>query len=1444
MKQKLFFLLTALMCVFGTSAWALEQDADGIYQIGTAEDLVAFSELVNGGETLANAVLTADIDMTNESANFLPIGNENSMYSGTFDGQGHKISNLNVKYDFARVGLFGVIQPPAFIKNVVVDESCSFESGGNYCGFIGSAWGVPGYVNIESVGMEGTVTLAGGNGAGIVGNTQGNALFHIRNCYVTGNVTSTGGKTSNGAMTGWAGPNAQFENCWAIGEVRGCNEGTYFIRGLGDNSSVINCYCKYGTQVTAITDEQVASGALCYLLNGDQSGITWYQTIGEDPHPVLDATHAKVYITSELRCDGQIVGAGTFSNDANQASVVPDHKYENGVCTVCGQKQEGFLEPDGEGFYNISTGEQLIWFASAVNNGENSLNARLTADIDMMEESANFLPIGNENSKYSGIFDGQGHCISNLNVSLNSGHVGMFGFIQSPATIKNFILDESCSIESTKDHWVGLIGSVYKDTDGNEDVYLENLGMEGSVKLVGGNGGGIIGQNHSAFLHLKNCYMTGNVASTGASVQNGILVGWTGQATVDNCWAIGTVEKNNGGNNYFVNAFSSGSITNCFSKYGSQVPNISDEQLESGELCYLLNGESFYKPAWFQTIGEDLHPVWDSTHGTVYKAGEEFDDVHDEASFVAFKNMFLGAEKDYCETVIAEQALIDVYAECIENMEDYKTIEEFAAAYNEFKSMRTLIESSARVYAALQAKADEVIAYLEENDDFQGEKRDQLEYYLMEYEEPNELYPNGTIPYIMETHTMSEADVLAETAKIGPMLEEAIATGFRLHSDITTLLTNADFSDGYNGWEGKVGTATSSPCAECKNATCDYYQTLTDLRNGVYELQMNGYFRPGNPTSDAGNLTSTNYGAFFYANGIQNYVMAAIEDMVSVEDAVHGENCYIDDPSFPYVDYSIYNDDGELIGYVPGGQRGMRYAAMGGRYVNRVLVNVTDGQLTVGFRMPGTGVANDLMGIANVKLFYHGTLEEASEQIDATLQGMAARAQTLCDYEASYGADYAQYPNYSAALRAALQAAIEAVATTSDVEGKYALVGTFSDLFQQVYDNKKVYVRLMDEAEMLIALSESLASFLSDQDVEEMNNAIAEIYEAYLAGMATDEMIDDITNRITFLPEQVNGVYQIGDAKNLTIFSTMVNGGANKANAVLTADIDMTEYSAMYLPIGNENSKYSGIFDGQGHCISNLNVSLNSGHVGMFGFIQSPATIKNFILDESCSIESTKDHWVGLIGSVYKDTDGNEDVYLENLGMEGSVKLVGGNGGGIIGQNHSAFLHLKNCYMTGNVASTGASVQNGILVGWTGQATVDNCWAIGTVEKNNGGNNYFVNAFSSGSITNCYCKYGTQVNPLTDEQVANGELCYLLNGDQSEISWYQNIGEDPHPVLDATHNMVIKNEDGSYGNITGIETPSDSPRGEIDGSVYDLSGRRVEKMQKGIYIVNGKKIVK
>jgi len=97
--------------------------------------------------------------------------------------------------------------------------------------------------------------------------------------------------------------------------------------------------------------------------------------------------------------------------------------------------------------------------------------------------------------------------------------------------------------------------------------------------------------------------------------------------------------------------------------------------------------------------------------------------------------------------------------------------------------------------------------------------------------------------------------------------------------------------------------------------------------------------------------------------------------------------------------------------------------------------------------------------------------------------------------------------------------------------------------------------------------------------------------------------------------------------------------------------------------------------------------------------------------------------------------------------------------------------------------------------------------------------------------------------------VASGELCFKLNGDQSAINWYQTIGEDTHPVLDPKHSVVIKNEDGGYGNLTGIDPPTPFRRSLTSSSgVYDLSGRRIaldrtKELPRGLYIVDGEKVV-
>lgn len=191
MKKHIIFLFT-LISMIGTNVWALEQK-DGVYQIGTVEDLVAFAELVNGGEHNANAVLTADIDMGGVDWNPIAAGScyyaaagpanvTNPGFSGVFDGQGHVISNFTIKALGEATGLFGVVT--GSIKNLGV-VNATFNS---------------------------TTTYRAGAIAGSVTATE-ESTGRVENCYVVNSKISSIGNvcgTIAGAVYG-----GTIQNCHA-----------------------------------------------------------------------------------------------------------------------------------------------------------------------------------------------------------------------------------------------------------------------------------------------------------------------------------------------------------------------------------------------------------------------------------------------------------------------------------------------------------------------------------------------------------------------------------------------------------------------------------------------------------------------------------------------------------------------------------------------------------------------------------------------------------------------------------------------------------------------------------------------------------------------------------------------------------------------------------------------------------------------------------------------------------------------------------------------------------------------------------------------------------------------------------------------------------------------------------------------------------------------------
>lgn len=96
MRKKLFLAATMALAMTAFAAPALADDAavtategltqmNDVYQIEDTADFLAFAAKVNGGETDADAILLADIDLTG-TENYIPMGTYNDSYEGDFNG--------------------------------------------------------------------------------------------------------------------------------------------------------------------------------------------------------------------------------------------------------------------------------------------------------------------------------------------------------------------------------------------------------------------------------------------------------------------------------------------------------------------------------------------------------------------------------------------------------------------------------------------------------------------------------------------------------------------------------------------------------------------------------------------------------------------------------------------------------------------------------------------------------------------------------------------------------------------------------------------------------------------------------------------------------------------------------------------------------------------------------------------------------------------------------------------------------------------------------------------------------------------------------------------------------------------------------------------------------------------------------------------------------------
>ena len=297
----LLFACVALLSASRAVAGGLESDELGAYLISSPQDLLDFSDLVNNGASGANAVLTVDLDMT--GYDFTPIGNaEGTSYSGTFDGAGHVIDNLNITRTGQNgVGLFGYANG-ATIKQLICGKGNKVQGQAFVGGIVGDKVS-SGTLTLIACGHEGSVKCSAQNGAAMVGCVHSGSLV-IDHCYNTGTVQ--GGRES-AIFCGWfSGSASTISDSYNSGQLTsGVDGSNYLWRSSPTMSRVFDINGRQNT--TKFAQADLASGALAWKLNGNRAPGIFRQNLDTDEpdsHPVSSQLHAVVYACGTLKCDG------------------------------------------------------------------------------------------------------------------------------------------------------------------------------------------------------------------------------------------------------------------------------------------------------------------------------------------------------------------------------------------------------------------------------------------------------------------------------------------------------------------------------------------------------------------------------------------------------------------------------------------------------------------------------------------------------------------------------------------------------------------------------------------------------------------------------------------------------------------------------------------------------------------------------------------------------------------------------------------------------------------------------------------------------------------------------------------------------------------------------------------------------------------------------------
>lgn len=448
------------------------------YQISNGAELAYLAQQVNSEKIDSEdtfITLTNNIDLNNKA--WTPIGNSDSVFAGTFDGNGHTISGLYInitgsyspKKGRLYQGLFGCVEDGT-VQNLIVTGSVTIGNEKS--------------VNVSCIG-------------GIVGINDGGK---VQNCGFYGTVSAKQNVSNtpkdctkdNGGVVG----KGKAPKCW------------YFCTDIKSASplgacggSAANCYQN--------VSEDVAKGDYIKDLNSfkavlqmNAAGSDMWKPGEKHPEflqeseklvvlqPLFDDTTAAVQVNGSkegavVTGDESVVLTGTdvyyrvgengnWTKISNEPLVLGANKVATIYYASAEELQSiKWYDPNVNEFV-LTTAGQLTYLAQLVNGGTDfaGKTIRLGSDIEISKTWA--APIGTQFKSFKGTFDGEGHVVS---VKDSTTFGGLFGY--NDGTIRNVIVTGIVDASSVAGPNVGGIAGTSRKT-------IQNCGFYGKFENIEG----------------------------------------------------------------------------------------------------------------------------------------------------------------------------------------------------------------------------------------------------------------------------------------------------------------------------------------------------------------------------------------------------------------------------------------------------------------------------------------------------------------------------------------------------------------------------------------------------------------------------------------------------------------------------------------------------------------------------------------------------------------------------------------------------------------------------------------------------------------------------------------------------------------------------------------------------------------------------------------------